>query len=225
MLKAQYLADLQDALGYQFSDVSRLQQALVHASSDGADNERLEFLGDSVLSYVVSTLLFHRTDDATVGTLTVQKSQLVSNAHLAEVARNLGIDRQLLVGESVREEDEKSTKMCADALEAVLGAIALDGGVEPVLTFVQKHIMSDTDVDVVAPKHAKSILQELVAAQGLELPKYDVVSHQPDAAEKTWQVRCEVEALDLIGTGMAGTKREAERQAAEEILNRMSHAA
>ena len=212
------LDELQSALGYRFKEVSILERALVHASADVAHNERLEFLGDGALGYTVSAGLFQRMPEESVGELAERKAILVSNRRLSDLAVALGIDRRLRLGGSMANDRAAPRKIYADALEAVIGAIAIDGGIDAVQQFVNAHIYPQTSDVIEFERHAKTQLQEWADCAGFASPNYEVVKQEKDRVGELWHVRCTLKGLEHIGEGVARTKREAERCAAEEIL-------
>ncbi len=220
-MRSEDLSLLQEAIGYQFQFPHLLEQALVHASACEEDNERLEFLGDAALGYVVSATLYRSHKQATVGELTEHKARLVSNTQLAQLAVNLGIDRYMLLGESVLANRHKSSKVCADALEAVIGAMSLDGGTSAVQAFVDRHIVPLADRSVKLQKHAKSRLQEWAVSHGYEVPSYVVVDHEINKHGERWRVDCIIKDFEYVGTGAADSKKKAERCAAEAVLDKV----
>ncbi len=216
------LTELQDALGYRFKDETILRRALVHASSRGEDNERLEFLGDAALGYAVSVALYQGQEQLAVGVLAESKANLVNNHRLAQIAIDLGIDRRMLIGASIEGERQKSPKICADALEAVIGALAMDGGIEAVQQFVDEHVYPLGDQSTVIERHAKTQLQEWAVSKGFKPPHYDVVTHESDKNGELWHVRCRVVGVKHVGKGAAPSKREAERRAAHDLLSHVA---
>lgn len=218
-MKADHLDALQQALGYQFDDIELLRRALVHASAGQDDNDRLEFLGDAVLGYAVTAALSRAHDmQVPVGQLAERKASLISNRRLAAIAEALGISRQLVMGPSVGPDQDVGTKVCADALEAVIGAICEDGGMVAAEEFITRHVCSAAELVVKRPKHAKTELQEWAAARGLASPAYEVVEYRLDKTIETWRVHCVVDGLEHVGRASAPSKREAERLAAESYL-------
>lgn len=215
------LDELQAALGYRFKDLSILERALVHASADVEHNERLEFLGDGALGYAVNTALYQRMSQKSVGVIAERKSILVSNRRLANLAVELGIDRRMRLGGSVANDRAPPRKIYADALEAVIGAIAIDGGIKAVQIFVDKHIYPHVGDAIDFERHAKTKLQEWADWAGFEAPNYEVVKQEKDRVGELWYVQCSIKDLKHVGEGVARTKREAERYAAEAILSKV----
>lgn len=215
------LDELQTALGYRFKDLSILKRALVHASADVEHNERLEFLGDGALGFAVNTALYRRMSRKSVGDLAERKAILVSNRRLANLAVELGIDRRLRLGGSMTNDRAPARKVYADALEAVIGAIAIDGGIRAVQKFVDKHIYPHAGDAIDFERHAKTRLQEWADWAGFASPNYHVVKQEKDRVGELWFVQCTIEDLKHIGEGVARTKREAERFAAEAILSKV----
>lgn len=212
------LNELQTALGYHFKDLSILERALVHASADVDHNERLEFLGDGALGYAVNVALYERMPRKSVGALAERKAILVSNRRLAQLAVELGIDRRIRLGASVANDRSSPRKIYADALEAVVGAITLDGGIEAAKNFVEQHICPQAHDSIDFERHAKTELQEWADGAGLASPDYEVVNQESDRVGELWYVKCTIKDLTHSGEGVARTKREAERFAAEAML-------
>lgn len=225
-------AALESALGYRFGNPRLLATALVHRSAPNErpeacpeSNERLEFLGDAVLDLVVAQALFERFPAATEGELTRYKASLVSELALTEVARALGLGRHLVLG---RGEEETAGRdkpsILSDALEAVFGAIYLDGGLAAAERVIRA-LLGDalkTVRETSAPRgDYKTALQEWTQARGQGLPGYRLLATEgPDHARRyTVAVTLEGETL---ATGEGTSKREAERLAARAALQRLS---
>lgn len=212
---------LQDILGYRFADVRLLDKALVHASfAEGRDqsNERLEFLGDRVLGLTVSEILFHRYASEDEGELARRYAGLTSRDTLVRVAANLAFDRFIKAQHGDVETAKRSqASVAADTLEAVLGAMYLDGGLEPARVFIGRHWDALMEEDLSPPKDAKTALQEWAQARALGLPVYALVKREgPDHAPQfTMSVSVKGHG-SKNGTG--GSRRAAEQAAAEAML-------
>ena len=218
MTKAARLEELQRALGYAFNDERELERALVHASTGDDDNEQLEFLGDAALEYAVTVALYEKYGRLSVGELTAIRANLVNNKRLAAIAMSLGIDRRMAIGPSVMANPTKSSKVCADAFEAVIGAVCVDGGMTAVRKLVEQHVLVGLKDAQPSAKHAKSALQEWAAAHKHKAPQYEVSDYVAGKCEETWRVTCRIPGLEHVGTGSASSKREAERLAAKHVL-------
>lgn len=218
------LVEFQQRIGYSFNDLDILKRAFIHASADGDDNDRLEFLGDAALGFVVSELMYRRLSESDAGTLTAAKVSLINNDLLAEIALELGIDRLMSVGTSITNNDQSGSKVYADALEAVIGAMFVDGGMEPVQEFVDTHIATDVTRLKGVEKHPKSTLQEWAASRGYCSPSYDVVAHKHVTGGEHWQVTCTIEGAADAAHGEGRSKREAETNAANTLLKELTHA-
>jgi ribonuclease-3 len=214
-------AALEERLGHRFADPRLLEQALTHRSR-GADNyERLEFLGDGVLGCAVADELYARFPHLPEGKLTRLRASLVREETLAEVGKTLGIDGCLRLGEGeLSAGPEPRPSILADALEAVLGAVFLDGGYAAarsvVLAAFGPHIER---LDPERPaKDAKTRLQELLQAQHRPLPQYRVIGVQGEAHRQSFEVQCSVDGLDVKATGTGTSRQRAEQQAAKAML-------
>jgi len=215
------LKQLEIGLNYHFRNRELLIQALSHRSSGGMNNERLEFLGDSVLNTAISTLLFERHPQFHEGALTRFRASLVNQATLASVARELALGDYLSLGPGeLKSGGQRRASILADALEAVLGAVYIDGGFECLQTVVSWLF----DTRVTAPvfhetlKDCKTQLQEALQARDLPLPIYSVESITGQAHQQTFQVSCRIEALGIQAYGEAASRRAAEQQAAQRVL-------
>ncbi len=214
-------AALERRLGHSFSDARLLEQALTHRSRGADNNERLEFLGDGVLGCAVADELYARFPRLSEGKLTRLRASLVREETLAEVGKALGIDACLRLGEGeLAAAPEPRPSIIADALEAVLGAVFLDGGYaaarSAVLAAFGPHIER---LDPERPaKDAKTRLQELLQAKHRPLPQYRVVGVQGEAHRQSFEVECRVEGLDMKATGTGTSRQRAEQQAAKAML-------
>lgn len=210
-------------LGYQFQDPSLLQLALSHRSvSRRRNNERLEFLGDSQLSQIISSEIFHRFPEAAEGQLTRMRAFLVRGQTLAEVARELGVgDYLILGGGELKSGGNRRDSILADALEALIGAMVIDGGEEVCRAVVLNWFASR--LEQVSPqsvrKDAKTRLQEWLQARKHELPVYEVLSVTGLAPKQTFQVTCSLPDLSKHFTATGISRRRAEQQAAEQALD------
>ncbi|MCY4423840.1 MAG: ribonuclease III [Acidimicrobiaceae bacterium] len=209
-----------DRLGHRFNDAALLDMALTHRSwcgehSGSSSNERLEFLGDAVLSLVVTRRLYERFSDWAEGDLAKARASLVNAATLAEVGRSVGLGELLRLG---RGEDDSGGRdkpsILADAVEAVIGAVYLDGGIGAADDAIGRLLGDRLDAVAESPGHAdfKSRLQELAARLGMDPPSYDVTTSGPIHHQR---FRAEVRAGDAAGVGAGSTKKDAEQRAAE----------
>lgn len=214
------VAALGAALGYEFSDPEAVRRALTHRSASGANNERLEFLGDSVLGLAVADLLFARYPEAAVGDLTRARASLVRREALAAAARNAGVREHLVLGAGAQRSGGRDRdSILADAFEALLGAMYLEGGYPAVRGAVERIFAGRLDRTTPAgtAKDPKTRLQELLQARGFGLPRYRVVGSKGSAHRPSFLIECE--------TGVAGptrgegsSRRLAEQRAAERAL-------
>lgn len=225
MLRPRKFKDLEKKIGYRFKEPDLLEQALTHASVRGGknergDNERLEFIGDRVLGLAIAEVLNGQHPEATEGELARRYNRLVRGEACAKVSRSIGLGEHLILSESEADSGgREKTTILADAVEAVLGAVFLDGGFDKARNVVRKlwHEQSDNPPELTAD--AKSELQEWAQGRGLALPKYTVVSRKgPDHAPHfTAEVM-------ISGKGPAqgegASKRIAEQEAASALLKR-----
>ncbi|MEX0962549.1 MAG: ribonuclease III [Pseudohongiellaceae bacterium] len=216
------LDKLQQTLAYQFSDPDLARLALTHRSASSPHNERLEFLGDSLLGFIIAQILFERHPQATEGELSRMRASLVSKPALAAVARKLGLGEflQLGSGESASGGADRDS-ILADSVEALIAAIYLDGGIKPCKAFVTGMNGSKLSSGVAAAKRkdAKTRLQEILQAQGKALPEYSVVTISGAAHEQVFHVSCQLESMGINAEGSGASKRLAQQEAAKKILD------
>ena len=213
-------------LGHRFSDPQLLRTALTHRSFGVPNNERLEFLGDGVLDFVIAEALYQRFPNLPEGDLSRLRANLVRQDTLHGLAQQLEIGQHLRLGEGeLRSGGATRPSILADALEAVLGAIYLDAGFAAVQAVILK--LYAPLLDALKPgnfqKDAKSRLQEWLQGRRLELPTYTLLSVTGVAHQQHFQVRCQVAALpdstqDLVAEGRGPSRRLAEQDAAAAIL-------
>ena len=215
------LSKLESALGYVFRNPALLDQALTHRSHGVPHNERLEFLGDSVLNFVVSTLLYQQHAEMDEGDLSRVRANLVKQAALADIARGLELSEYLRLGEGeLKSGGFRRPSILADAVEAVLGAIYIDGGFEAVreaITRQYQPILANIDIRTFG-KDPKTLLQELVQGRGLPLPAYAVVATHGAAHSQMFDVECPVPKLDIRVSASGSSRRAAEQLAAGQAI-------
>lgn len=212
---------LQAQLDYDFSDPVPATLALTHRSASRRNNERLEFLGDALLDFVVAEMLYRRYPDASEGDLSRQRAAVVNKSALAKVGRGLDLGELLRLGTGEsRSGGRQRDSILADTVEALIAAVYLDGGLEPCRAVVE-HLLGAL---VASPKLAesgkdfKTRLQELMQSRGLPLPQYLVVDITGEAHEQTFFVECSVESLAESARGSGASKRLAEQEAARLTL-------
>ena len=213
-------------LGYQFVQPSLLQRALTHRSYSAAHNERLEFLGDSVLNCTVAKYLYDTFPDLPEGDLSRLRSNLVNQQTLAILAQQLNLGEQLLLGEGERKSaGHRRPSILADALEAILGAVLLDAdfaAVEKVVLGLYVPFIARTDLQTLG-KDAKTLLQEHLQGRKLALQQYNVVEIKGEAHAQTFIVSCEVAQLGLATQGEGASRRIAEQIAADKAYQRITN--
>ena len=212
---------LGSALGYLFQDSSLLEMALTHRSVGSRNNERLEFLGDAILSFIISDELYSRFPDIDEGGLSRLRSTLVKGESLAELARGLELGEYLNLGSGeLKSGGFRRDSILADALEAVIGAVYLDGGITQAKALVMS--LYDNWLDEVKPgsnlKDPKTRLQEYLQSRRHSLPSYAVVNVEGEAHAQTFSVECRIDELEIATTGQGGSRRKAEQTAAKAAL-------
>ncbi len=215
---------LQQQLGYRFNDATLLEQALTHRSASGRNNERLEFLGDAILGGVIAGELYLRFPSAREGRLSRLRASLVRRESLADIAQSLQIGAFLQLGAGERKSGgHHRDSIMSDALEAVLGAIYLDGGYmacrECILGLFAGKLGSLADATIL--KDPKTRLQEFLQAQHKDLPVYSVLQVSGQSHAQTFRIECSVEGAEPC-TGEGGSRRQAEQAAAEGMLAQLA---
>jgi ribonuclease III len=210
------------SFGYAFSNTDLCRAALTHRSAGGEHNERLEFLGDSVLNCSVARLLYDAHSEADEGALSRLRATLVSGDMLAQIASELGLGEHLRLGAGeLKSGGYRRASILADALEAVLGAIFLDSGFDAAAAAVERIIGRRLAAlpAVESLKDAKTRLQEALQARGLALPIYTLTAAAGDAHAQSFTVTCEVPTFGLVAIGEGGSRRRAEQWAASKLLD------
>ncbi|MEE6246768.1 MAG: ribonuclease III [Pseudomonadota bacterium] len=214
------LQRLQQRLGYQFQNVQLLQQALTHKSYAKENNERLEFVGDAVLGYLVGSLLYRMYSKVQEDSLSLMRAELVRGRTLAVLAKELELAPLLQLGSGeLKSGGRQRDSILANAVEAVIGAVHEDGGIQACATLVDSLYKDRArSLDVRTLKDAKTQLQELLQAKGLDLPTYEVESISGADHERQYSVRCSVLTLSKSYVASASSRRGAEKRAAELML-------
>jgi ribonuclease-3 len=210
-------ATLRDRLGYAFREPGLLAQALTHRSYGAVHNERLEFVGDAVLNCVVAAALYERFPRLAEGDLSRLRANLVNRDTLARLARDVGVGGEVRLGEGeLRSGGAERPSILADGLEALFGAVFLDGGFEAARTVVERVFETEfTAVDpTVSGKDPKTRLQEWLQGRRLPLPEYAVVDVIGEQHAQTFTVECRIPALGVVAPGRGTSRRAAEQAAA-----------
>ncbi len=212
---------LKESLDYEFQNVQLLEQALTHRSAAGTNNERLEYLGDAVLDFVISEVVFMQRPDASEGVLSRLRASLVKDATLAELSDELGIGEYLILGSGEKKSGgHRRASILADALEAIFAAVFLDSGFEEARRVIHNAFASRLIEipDSAEQRDPKTRLQELVQARKIALPDYRVEKVDGKAHKQTFNVRCTIKEFDASTTGSGTTRRDAEQQSAAKML-------
>ncbi len=215
---------LEKRIAYQFGSSALREQALTHRSYGSPHNERLEFLGDAVLSCAVSEELYGRFPSLSEGQLDKLRASLVRKETLASIAQELGLSEFLHIDEpALARVGGSSPSMLADAVEALFGAVFLDGGYAAAREVIERIFKSRLEsLDPAASgKDAKTLLQEYLMRRKRKLPEYRIVGTEGADHRRTFEVECLVEAMKLSARGSGSTRRSAEQKAAAEILKQI----
>lgn len=214
-----------DCLGYHFNRPELLQRALSHRSVGSDNNERMEFLGDAILSYAISVELFRRFPEVDEGRLSRLRASLVKGDTLALVARELSLGEYLRLGPGeLKSGGFRRSSILADALEALLGAIYLDSDIATVQQVILR--LFDERLEAVNPatalKDPKTRLQEYLQSRQLPLPHYEVTHIAGKAHAQTFTVSCRIEGMDEAVIAEGSSRRKAEQTAATLILEKLN---
>lgn len=215
---------LAQALRYEFKRPALLRQALTHSSYAADNNERLEFLGDSIVDMLLSMMLFERFPALREGDLSRLRAQFVKQEALHGIALRLDLGSHLLLGDGEHKSGGRQRpSILADALEAVFGAVYLDGGFDAV-----RHVIEALYADALAAldparslKDPKTALQEAMQARRLDLPRYEVVAERGEAHAREFEVCCHLDALGMQTLGTGSSRRIAEQSAASVALQQL----
>ena len=209
---------LQRKLGYSFAQASLLQQALTHRSHSLAHNERIEFLGDSILNCCIADELYRRFGELKEGELSRLRASLVRQEALAELAQQLELGTYLRLGEGeLKSGGFRRPSILADSLEALFGAVFLDGGfgaAQGVIRGLYASLLEHMD-PLTLDKDPKTLLQESLQARRIPLPQYAVVATKGAAHKQQFQVECHIPELAIRTTGFGASRRIAEQEAAQ----------
>jgi ribonuclease-3 len=212
---------VRDKLGHEPRDIALFELALMHSSLGGQSYERLEFLGDRVLGLVIANALYARYPKEPEGNLSKRYNSLVDRGTCAENGREIGLPALIRLGKQAREDGaNQSENVVGDVIEALIGALYLDGGMKAAERFILEIWGPDLSSQARAPQHPKSALQELAAARNLKAPVYEVVSRTGAHHAPQFTVRVSVPQLgDATADGTS--KQEAETAAAEALLSQL----
>ena len=218
---------LSKRLGYQFKEPALLKQALTHRSAKGVHNERLEFLGDSILNFVIAQVLYEMFPQSSEGELTRMRSSLVKGVTLAEIARDFNLGDYLILGPGeLKSGGFRRDSILEDAIEAIVGAIFLDTDIN----MVQKVVLNwfAQRLANIKPgqeqKDPKSLLQEYLQGRKIALPQYDVIQITGQSHQQEFTVRCSSEKLNVEVITKGTSRRKAEQEAAQQLLEKIKNA-
>lgn len=216
------LSALEEAIGYSFKDVKRLQLALTHSSTGDAKNyERLEFLGDRVLGLIIAELLFKKFPGEPEGALARRLASLVQGAMLASLSSKIELGNYIVLSDSERAAGgAQNENILADVYEAIIGAIYLDGGFSPCRTLIEQQWADVLGTMKTPPQHPKTALQEWAQGQGLPLPAYEVIGQSGPDHAPLFDVRLSVKGQGDV-TAQGRSRQEAEKQAATAFLDKL----
>jgi ribonuclease-3 len=212
---------LENTLGYRFQNAELFQQALTHRSATHRNNERLEFLGDAVLDFVASEVVYRARPDATEGDLSKLRASLVKDESLAELALELGLGEHLILGSGEKKTGgHRRESILADALEAIFGAVFLDRGFDAAKDVIARaYEQRYRDLpDVEDLRDPKTRLQEWLQARKMALPQYELAEVSGKDHKQRFTVSCTVAEKSTVSEGKSTTRRKAEQKAARTML-------
>ena len=214
------LDSLQAKLSYQFQDPSLARLALTHRSASKTHNERLEFLGDALLDFIIGEILYEKNPDASEGELTRMRAALVKKSSLADMAKSIQLGEHLVLSKGeAGSGGRKRASVLADTLEALIAAVYLDSGIEQCADLVVRLAGERLDKpETVGNKDFKTQLQERMQAAGEQLPVYRVLETRGEAHAQEFLVECSIEAAPTAQQGTGSSKRIAEQEAARRTL-------
>ena len=217
-------ASLSRIIHYTFNEPSFMIMALTHRSFSAQHNERLEFLGDSVLSFLIANELYKRFPRIDEGDLSRLRAQLVKESSLSTIATSMGLGDFIRLGEGeLKSAGWRRPSILADTFESMIGAIYLDGGIEPTHQFVLRFF--ETQLNEIDPKlihkDPKTLLQELLQSKKSDLPIYTVVSIEGEAHSQTFTIECHIKKSNIKTQGVGNSRRIAEQEAASKAYQLM----
>lgn len=213
-------------LGLQFNDPGLLKRALTHRSADAKHNERLEFLGDSILGYVIAECLYKKFPDADEGVLSRFRSSLVNQTSLATIARSLELGDYLIMGSGeLKSGGYRRDSALSDAMEAIMGALVLDQGMEACRNWILQLFRAAIEPLSLENrnKDPKTRLQEIMQARGLPLPEYTLLTQKGQPHDQLFRVICKIALLKEVVQGEGSSRKKAEQEAAEMLLTRLAN--
>lgn len=214
------------AIGYTFNNQDILKEALTHRSIGSKNNERLEFLGDSILGFVIGAEVYRRFPNAREGELTRIRSSLVKGETLALIAKDFQLGQYLSLGSGEKKSGGHRRKsILADALEAIIGAIYLDVGFDETQACILRWYQERLENIILEDSHKdpKTQLQEWLQAKKMPLPEYTVISIEGESHDQVFKVSCKIELLDDAVESQGSSRRRAEQAAAKIVLEKINH--
>ena len=209
-------------INHRFDDVELLKLALTHRSKGASNYERLEFLGDSILGFVVADHLFNKFPHLAEGKLSRMRSSLVRRETLAQVARDIGMSDYLILGEGeLKSGGFNRDSILADTIESIIGALYLDASFNTARDFIHEHFQRQFEAisEETTFKDAKSRLQEAMQKRGLPLPSYEIINTLGEQHDQQFTVECSLVDLPISSTATARSRRSAEQAAAADVLD------
>jgi ribonuclease-3 len=218
---AQAIARLSKKIGYTFNQPELLRQALTHRSAKGSHNERLEFLGDSILGFVIAEVLFQQFPDHAEGDLTRMRSSLVRGVTLAEIGRDFNLGDHLILGPGeLKSGGHRRESILEDAVEAIIGAVYLDSNTQTAKELVLSWF--ENRLSIIKPgneqKDPKTRLQEYLQGRKIALPQYDVIHTSGQSHNQQFTVCCTTSVIDKDVIAKGTSRRKAEQAAAQQVL-------
>lgn len=220
------IAKLEKKIGYQFNNAELFNLALTHRSAHGKHNERLEYLGDSILSFVIADDLYHRFPQVNEGDMSRMRATLVRGKTLAELGREFELGDHLKLGPGeLKSGGFRRDSILADAVEAIIGAIYLDSNIEAVRVIILSWYKTRLDAinPGVSQKDPKTRLQEFLQGRKKPLPAYTVTNIKGEAHNQEFTVSCQVAGIKKPVIGIGSSRRKAEQAAAERALEQLSN--
>ena len=220
-MNSNQIEQIESILGHTFKDKALIKIALTHRSAKGENNERLEFLGDGILNFIVAELLYVRFQQLSEGDLSRLRSQLVKESTLCDIAKNLTIGDFLLLGEGeLKSAGWRRPSILADSLEAIIAAIYLDDGIGKVKSFIERRF--NEHIITIDPnkihKDDKSLLQEFLQGKKIDIPEYTVIGIEGEPHTQVFEVKCRIPKLNIEKIGKGPSRKIAEQNAANLAL-------
>lgn len=215
------LSVIEKKLKYKFKNIQLLIEALTHCSVNKVNNEKLEFLGDSILNFIITEKLYNMFPEKTEGELTRIRSNLIKKEKLIKISKKLNLQDYIIYGNSIKKIDIK-TSILANTIEAVFASIYLDGGIKEVKKILYRIYKKEINCNKLLKKDPKTLLQELLQNKKMNIPIYEITKTTKNNNKELFHVKCTIKELNIYSIGKAYSKKIAEQKSAKKIIKNIT---